>query len=427
MKNKFPEIKNIKFKKIPQIKKAISKNGIKIYSLNDENIDIIKVSIIFNVGIDNEDKFLVANFTNLMYKEASIGKSADEIAEFFDFYGSSIGQILDFETIGLELNAPLKFFHNIFPYFAEIITNSSFPEKEFEIAKAKYIEKLKLFSKKTNYVANSALNSIIFGNDSSRGHIITKEDVDNIKIEDIKKFANQHLIARNASIYMYGNLNDELINYTLSFFENNANSKWNSKTKTKNNKENISNTKSFIKKINNIVNDSQQSSLYMAIKFDKLSEEEFIDLSIINTILGGYFGSRLMENIREKNAYTYGIYSFILEYSNCIILKIASDLGKNYVEKTIEEIKKEITKLQTINVGYKELERIKNYLLGDLISTIDGSHNQFITWKSLITKKRNNRYLQKAFKRIEVISPKEIKLLSRKFLQIENLFVSVAG
>lgn len=414
----------IRNQKISKINKVVLKNGIKTYILNDKETEVIKISVIFEVGHNKENKHLLATFANQLHKEAGEGRTANETAEIFDFYGSKILSSISFEKSELELTAPNDFIYDVFPYFANIVINPSFPENEFELTKTKFIEKIKLSAQKTKYIAHSNLYSIIFGNESSRGHITTIQDIENITLNEVKEFASKHYIAKNASIYIYGNISDDLLNFILSYFDND-NLRWNQKRTIIKNIISSPNKKAV--RIDKIVKDSQQNSLYLATVLNPLKENEKIELAVINTILGGYFGSRLMSTIREKKGYTYGIYSYVIKYNDCTILVIACDLGNDYIEKTIVEIKKEICKLRTVILGEKELERVKNYLMGDLIASIDGSINQFDMWKLMIEKKIHPSYLERAFKRYGEISSEEIRDIARKYLRASNFFISVAG
>ena len=170
-----------------------------------------------------------------------------------------------------------------------------------------------------------------------------------------------------------------------------------------------------------------QSSVRIGCTTISANHVDYMGLNVVSTLLGGYFGSRLMSTIREKKGYTYGIYSYLIKYNDCTILVIACDLGNDYIEKTIVEIKKEICKLRTVILGEKELERVKNYLMGDLIASIDGSINQFDMWKLMIEKKIHPSYLERAFKRYGGISSEEIRDIARKYLRASNFFISVAG
>lgn len=414
----------IRNQKISKIEKLVSKNGIKTYVLNDKETEVIRISVIFEVGHNMENKHLLAAFTNQMHKEAGEGRTANETAEIFDFYGSKILPSISFEKSELELSAPNDFIYDIFPYFANIVINPSFPENEFELIKSRYIEKIKLSSRKTKYIARTNLYSTIFGDDNYQGHITTIQDIENITLDEVKEFASKHYIAKNASIFIYGNISDDLLKFILSYFDND-NLRWNQKrTKIKNI---ITPPNRKAVRIDKIVEASQQNSLYLATVLNYLNENEKIDLAIINTILGGYFGSRLMGSIREKKGYTYGIFSHVVKYDDCSLLVIACDLGNDYIEKTIVEIKKEINKLRTVLLGEKELERVKNYLMGDLIVSIDGSINQFDLWKILIGKKIRPSHINKAFNRYRGISSEEIREIARKYLRASDFFISVAG
>jgi len=116
--------------------------------------------------------------------------------------------------------------------------------------------------------------------------------------------------------------------------------------------------------------------LYIRNTYGKIlfprNHPDYVGMAILSTILGGYFGSRLMANIREDKGYTYGIGSGLVSMRHSGYLYIASDVGANVREQAVEEIYKEIDRLCNDLVSTEELNLVRNYMTGAFLRNIDG-------------------------------------------------------
>lgn len=151
-------------------------------------------------------------------------------------------------------------------------------------------------------------------------------------------------------------------------------------------------------------------------------------LVVLNTILGGYFGSRLMRNIREDKGYTYGISSFIIPMAELSVLVVSTEVGSAFAEKTIEEVFKEMRKLQTEPISNDELELVRGYMTGQILRTFDGPFAIADSLASLFQYNNLNfGYIDDLIKTINQITPLELMELAKKYLDADSMVVSVAG
>ena len=148
---------------------------------------------------------------------------------------------------------------------------------------------------------------------------------------------------------------------------------------------------------------------------------------VLNTILGGYFGSRLMKNIREEKGYTYGISSHIISLHHSGYLTIVSEVGADVYKKAITEIYKEIKILREKPVPYDELTLVKNYLLGELLRMFDGPFALADSFRSILEYGLNYDFFNKGIDTVKNITPEEILSLARKYLNEESFTQVVAG
>jgi len=154
---------------------------------------------------------------------------------------------------------------------------------------------------------------------------------------------------------------------------------------------------------------------------------DYHKMAVVNTIFGGYFGSRLMKNIREDKGYTYGIHSFMQSFQETGIFAIKSEVNARFTQQTIDEVYKELRLLQTNLVEMDELNKVKSYMLGQLLRQVDGaipmSDKYLQAWQNGL----NWNHFTKAIEDIKTINPDDILQLTQLYLKEESLLCVVAG
>ncbi len=416
-----PAVKEISKINLVKPQKHILSNGVNLYSFRSDNSPVIKLDVIFNAGIEYESEKMQAVFANALLKEAPKGMTPDETSEYFDYYGSFPEGFTGNDSAGLRLYVPKRYLSEVLPVFADLFKNPSLPENEFEILKSKHTESLRNNLKKTKYVAMKGLNSELFGSGHPRGNMAMPEDVESIRLNGIKDFVNKNYQLQNCFMQISGMADDESIELCNRYFGKTADKK---SIVKKPGHEIIESSEKFrFFDMDNAV----QSSIYVGKNFGKITEDELIDLSILNTVLGGYFGSRLMKNIREDKGYTYGIGSFLSEYNDCTVLKITTDVGINVTQNAIDEIFKEIDTLSKKRIHFSELNLVRNFMLGDMLSSFDGVFQTSAIWEKLISTGKSSSFINKQITRVKNITASELQDLSVRFFQNSGFHTVVAG
>jgi predicted Zn-dependent peptidase len=144
-------------------------------------------------------------------------------------------------------------------------------------------------------------------------------------------------------------------------------------------------------------------------------------------ILGGYFGSRLMKNIREEKGFTYGIHSSVSSLDLSGFKIISTEVGKKNAEQTSDEIYKEILNIQSHPVSKEELEVVRNYMSGEMVRMFDGPFALAESFKAVWEFGLDYNYFVKLMNTIATITPDEILRLARTYYRIEDLYEITAG
>jgi len=148
----------------------------------------------------------------------------------------------------------------------------------------------------------------------------------------------------------------------------------------------------------------------------KRNEPEYPIFSLLNTVLGGYFGSRLMQNIREDKGYTYGVYSVLKSMTMSGQWGIYTDVGIDVYESALNEIYFEIERLKNEEISPEELHLVKNYIAGTFLSSIDGPFALANKFKSIYLFDLDYSYFDRFLSDIKNITPKKLNALANKYL-----------
>lgn len=351
--------------KIKETAEHTFQNGIKLYALNAGNEEVLKLDIVFNAGAISQQYKGQANFTAKMLSEGTSEYTAAEIAEKLDFYGAYFQAKSGTDDAVITLYCINKHLANCLPFIVEILTDSIFPENDLAILKKNTIQNLIVNEERNSFLARRTFNQSIFGNTVYGGYS-TKEDINNIEQKILVDFYKHQYQKGIKYILVSGLVNDMVIKTIANNFDNilflaNEDNK-NNYQETIFEKETI-----FLEKPNSI-----QSAIRIGKKLFNRNNPDFREVQLLNLILGGYFGSRLMKNIREEKGLTYGIYSAIEAYPNDACWYIDTEMNNELCEKGVEEIYKEVKLLRTEKIGEDELRVAKNYLLGSFMRSIDG-------------------------------------------------------
>ncbi len=407
---------------IPPVEAIKLDNNISVASINAGMQDIIKLDLLFYAGDWMQKKTLVAGFTNEMLKEGTTKYPSSQISEKLDFYGAFLHQTISKDFAQLTLFTLKKFFQETIIIFEDIIKNPSFSIDEF----VKFVNKEKQYfqieQSKVSNLSREKFFEQIFGQQNPYGKIEKLSDFDNVTVDDLKKFHAKYYNANNCKIIISGKveLND------IAILNNAFGGKdWITKEKIELPDYELSQASSDITIVNK--KDAVQSAIYIGKKIINKRNDDYIKLQVTNTVLGGYFGSRLMKVLRENKGYTYGISSILMSYQNAGVFFIVTEVGADNTKNAVDNILTEISKLRNELVPVDELNLVKNYLLGSVLRMFDGPFAISTAYKSLIEFNMDIEYYKKTIKIIKNISSEEIKYIANKYLNEQTMVKVVAG
>ncbi len=360
----------------------------------------------------------LASFVNGMLLSGTDQKTSIEINE-------SINQLGGFYESGVSLENSVITIYCLKEHLTallEIVLNAlqhvNFDQKELEELREDRKQQLSIKGEKVGFLAQRAFQQKLFGEDQAYAHPTSADDLDKITRDECIEFHKENYLSGLTRAVIVADISEDEINHCVKLLKPLS----------------INDERSFAPQLNNspgFEKITKKDALQTAIRVGKTifnkNHEDYLDFLVLNTILGDYFGSRLMSNIREDKGYTYGIGSMLSELNNFGYFLIATEVGADVAENAIQEIKFEIQRLQNELVSDEELSLVKNYMLGQLLKSADGPYAMTDLFLSAELHDKDMNFYNDALAKIQAITPQRIQELAKKHLPWDELSIVTAG
>ena len=394
----------------------------------DNAIELLRLNFTFEAGTIYQPKRLLAAATNQLFAQASRHHSAQQVAEFMDAHGIAMERELNFTNSTLCVYTLTEYAEELLPLLHELLTEPLFSQKEFKADMALRRQQQQKNWQRTSFVARNLYYRAIYGPEHPLGQYAVPEDVEQIALSDVEAFYRQCYDWPSVQIDMAGHFDEHILHIYNSIFSTTAAEAPRPQPRSLITAEDLVPTLQPAGHIHQPMERAVQST----IRIGRLLPWQWNDLDyyyfqILNTLLGGYFGSRLMSNLREDKGYTYGISSQASLFRGSMPFTIMADVNGKATQASIEEIYKELRRLQNAPVPQAELDMVKNYLVGDFIRSIDGifERNDYYRMQQQcgITEQATELYKEA----LRSVSPAILQRLAQDILNPADLTEVVVG
>lgn len=395
-------------------------NGVKLYSINTGKQKMIKLDLVFDAGYSYHNNSIIPTAVSQLIFEGTKKRSSLEIAELIEGEGGFFDASCGADHLSLTIYSLVDRLSPILDILKEVITLAIFPKHEIDNYVKIQKQKFLINSQKVSFIARNKFNDLLYNHDHPYHSSLELSDFDLIQQKDIIEFYQKHILDKSFRIYASGAIDEKNENMiSEAFGDSEKKSVIDQQLNLSSRKQEL---KHYLKK-----EDALQSAIRLGGKTISKKHEDYIPFFMLNTILGGYFGSRLMSNIREDKGFTYGIGSGIVSNRHGSHFFIATEVGAQYTDSALFEIEKEIKRLRKELVSAEELQLVKNYMIGSLMRSFDGVYEAMDRFKALNELNLNYSYYESLFDSLEKTSPKMLLLLAQKYLRFDDMFQVVAG
>ena len=420
---KAPEINAMYDMSVKKPERRRMKNGMALNIIEAGTQEVVRLDVLIGAGQWHQTQSLQALFANRMLREGTISMTSAQIAEKLDYYGAWL-ELSSSPNCGfITLYSLNKYFPHTMAIIADMLMNPSYPEKELEVVLESNRQQFLVNSQRVEVISRKQFNRSLFGEGHPFGRFAVEEDYGRITPEVLREFYRKHYHSGNCSVYVSGKITPEIVRCIernlgdgpwgiigkvapLEYFE----------------PKQTSEKRVFVEKL-----DALQSSLKMGCFVMDRLHPDFLKTRAMVTLFGGYFGSRLMSNIREDKGYTYGIGAGVVNCPGSGVLAITTEADNQYIEAIIREVYYEIDRLQNDLAPNDEVEMVRSYMLGDFCRAYEGPFSLSEAWIYTETAGLDDGFFERQIDSIRSVTSEEIRTLAQRYLCKEKLIEVVAG
>ncbi|MGK0387872.1 MAG: zinc protease [Maribacter sp.] len=415
-----PPIQSIKEVTLPEHTVRDYPNGMRLIIVSAGAQPVFKLETIFDAGRYYENKKMVSGAVLRLLREGAKGYSSEKIAETIDFYGATLSAPTNLDFSGITLYGLNQHFEALLPLYRAVMTEPTFPQGELDDYILERKQQLQVDLSKNDVISYRMVTEAVFGKEHPYGYNSTKELYNTIDIEDVKQHFKEHYVAGNCTVVISGKIEPWMIErLEKDFFPAIPLGKTQAKSFPVHSEPN---QHQYISKPNSV-----QTAIRMGqVLFDR-NHPDYYGLYFLNIILGEYFSSRLMMNIREDKGYTYHIYSMLDIMKEEGMFLISTEIANEYAQDTLKEIYIEFERLQNELIPDDELEMARNYTLGTMLTALDGPFNSSEIIKGLFLNGIDATHFDQLIETIQNISKEELMLLAKKYLNKEDMYTVLVG
>jgi zinc protease len=400
---------------LPAVEPRTLGNGLRMFIVPGVQQEVIKIELLFEAGRWFEPHPGIAHFTSQMLEKGTGRKTALQLAEAFESLGAHMEIVAGLDNVEISLFALTRNWPEAFGLIEEMIQDPSFDNDELDIMKNIYLENLKVNLAKNSFVASQAIRKNIFGS-HPYGVSVGEQDVAAIDSAHLRDYHKARLTPQAAFVTAPASVDQEKLNKALAGFARKTGGETNVRPVTPGLRDEL------IEK-----EESVQSSLRLGMRMVKRSHPDYPHVLLLNHILGGYFGSRLMKNIREEKGLTYGIYSSLNNLQRDGFFMIGADVNKENRELAFSEINRELLRLREEKIGMDELEIAANHFLGALQLEVANPFSVTEKIKNIYVNGLPAGYYQTIFDKVSSATPEQLAEIAAAHFPPENLYKVAVG
>ena len=396
-------------------------NGVPVYLIEAGTEEIMRLEFTFRAGQVKEYLPLLASTTNMMLSEGSQNYSSEELNRLLDYYGAFLNLTAEKDRAGIVVFFLSKHIEKVLELSREILFRPVFPEAELNSLMKKRLRWYMVNREKVQNLAIDQFFESVFGKHHPYGHQVVEQDFDRMTPAILLDFHSKFYTPDNMAVIISGKIHEkttELLNYYFGDITSKKIYTEDSESVLKGEKR---------KKVHINKPGTVQTAIRIGSSTINKRHPDYPGLKILNSVLGGYFGSRLMKNIREEKGYTYGIGSAVSSLDLTSYKVIFTEVSHNNCQKTIDEIYREIKLLQSVPVKKEEMAVVRNYMSGEMVRMFDGPFALAESFKSVWEFGLDNSYYYRLADKIKTIDPDEIIELAKTYYNIDELYEITVG
>lgn len=405
----------------PEVQRRSLSNGMEVHILKGAQSGIIRLDLLWQAGRVTESKKGQSRSAVKCLADGYQGMNSYQLAEHFDYYGTSIGHRSGMESMRSSLSFLTKDIQALIPVFAKSLFEVQISQEEFTKRQHIFHQRLGNELEKNNVVAYREFTAQLFGETHRYGYNTLPEDYPALTVSDMYEFLRASVVTQGCHVILSGDVEDSHLDLICSEL-----GKYSVETQQRLDVE-------FTQSVNteNQIQLPGKQPNQVSIRLGKLlfgrDHPDYSKVRFVNVLIGGYFGSRLMTNIREDKGYCYHIDSSVDCMEHGGYFSIGAEVNKETYALCLEEIQHEMNRLRDELVSDEELARLKQYLKGQILMGTDGVFTAAGMYRKFLQNNSDQREFYKQVEVINAISSEQIREICRTYLLFDDCLILTVG
>jgi len=396
-------------------------NGTAVFIIEAGTEEIMRIEFVFRAGLIKEDLPLLATSANMMLTEGSQSYTAEELNGILDYYGIFLNMSAERDNAGLTVYFLNSHLEKVLELLVEILFRPLFPAKELGILMNKRLNWFRIIREKVQNIAGDRFFESVFGSHHPYGRQVQEADFGVIIPSLLKDFHSKLYRPEKMTMIVSGKIPVSAADSFEKYFGGLRSMevyKEDSKARI---------TGGSGKKVHIEKKGAIQTAIRIGSATITKRHPDYPGMKFLNVLLGGYFGSRLMKNIREDKGFTYGIHSSVSSYDLSGYFLVSTEVGRENAARAVDEIYRELRLLRSVPAGSNELEIVRNYMAGEMVRMFDGPFAIAESFKAVWEFGLDFNYFTGMMKTIRTITPDEVMELAKKYCNSEDFYQITAG
>lgn len=394
-------------------------NGLRFNYIKGGSQEVVQLSVVWQGGCLEAPHPMVATILASLMPQGSARHTGAEISEILDFHGAMLKITATRHVTTLQLTALNSMIADVMAIVREVICEPSLPQQAFDTFHEIEVNNFLLARSKVSVLCNEAIAPLVKGPRHPESEVPTLEQVSAISLEQVRDFYRRLITASGCQAYLGGNFSDEVFAVVRRMLES------------------LPSPCPAIEKI--IVPYSPeppatvvvekpgavQAAIEIGIPSIPRQHPDYIPLRLSVMALGGYFGSRLMKNIREDKGYTYGIGAYLLGNQEGSYISVMAQADASYVDAVIAEVAKEMEMLAVDPLPSDEMMRLRQFASSALLEILDSPFTIIDHYKTIESVGLPDGYFEKQVRWVRDITPEIIMDMAGKYILPSRMRVAV--
>ena len=405
---------------LPAIETLQPQSADGLFLFRSESTQLVKLDLLFEAGSAYQTKKLCASAAAKLLTVATPTMDSQAVAEFMDYRGILVENDIQVLHSTLSFYFLRRFADELLPVVADMIAEPSFSGKDFETWSKQRRQEILAAERKTSSVARREFYRALFGEEHPLGRHATVDDLDRLSADDVRDFIRQRYTPQNMTVVLADAVDEGLVQMVRS------------NLKIQNNRNNQNNLPTPHSELRTPLSTTLPAATQTTIRIGRVlplawDDPDYAKFMLLTTLLGGYFGSRLMSNLREDKGYTYGIYARTQIYRGVIVFYITADVAGGKGGEAVEEVKRELERLVNEPVPDDELSLVKTVLAGDFLRSVDGIFERSARFCDMLATCIDERLTRNLHQALADTTPQQLQHLASLYLQPQQMTVCTVG